>query len=52
VPVADDFTPFDGSNGATNTCTYTWMCSTYHDIHATTTGYGVIAGAFETAEGY
>ncbi|MBI2761907.1 MAG: SGNH/GDSL hydrolase family protein [Chloroflexi bacterium] len=30
---------------AGRTCDYTWMCSRYRDIHATTTGYGVIADA-------
>ncbi|HEX6123384.1 MAG TPA: SGNH/GDSL hydrolase family protein, partial [Ktedonobacterales bacterium] len=35
-----------------HTCTYTWMCSVFGDIHATTTGYGVIAGAFEAVTGY
>ena len=36
----------------TNICSYTWICSSYHDIHATTQGYGVIAGAFESTAGY
>jgi|GEM_PF-575134 hypothetical protein len=28
-------------------CQYTWMCSVYVDIHATDTGYAVIASDFE-----
>jgi lysophospholipase L1-like esterase len=35
-----------------NLCADTWICSPYHDIHATTPGYGVIASAFESAAGY
>ena len=31
-------------------CTYTWMC-TWGDVHPTTTGYGLIAQAFEQALG-
>jgi lysophospholipase L1-like esterase len=51
VPVADVFTAFGGAT-TSNICTYTWMCSSYNDVHATGTGYGVIAGAFQSAEGY
>ncbi len=50
---------FDAFGGATvpnpNLCTYTWMCSSYPtslSIHATTTGYQVIANAFEQTAGY
>lgn len=46
--VVDVFTAFGGPN-TTNTCTYTWMCSSYQDIHATTLGYSVIAQAFASA---
>lgn len=53
VPVADVLTAFGGTATPNpNTCNYTWMCSVFHDIHATSTGYGVIAGAFETLTGY
>lgn len=53
VPVSDVFTAFGGAAVPDpNTCNYTWMCSSYKDIHATTTGYGVIAGAFEAGTGY
>lgn len=49
----DVFTPFGGAATPNpNTCSYTWMCSTYKDIHATTTGYSVIASAFEQTAGY
>jgi lysophospholipase L1-like esterase len=53
VPIADVFTAFGGP-GVPNShiCTDTWMCSSYKDIHATSTGYGVIAGAFENRTGY
>ncbi len=50
---------FDAFGGATvpnpNLCTYTWICSYYPTslaIHATTTGYQVIANAFEQTAGY
>lgn len=33
-------------------CSYTWICSSVHDIHPTTLGYSVIAKAFEAAAGY
>ena len=33
-------------------CTYTWMCSSFKDIHATDTGYSVIATTFEKGTGY
>jgi lysophospholipase L1-like esterase len=36
--VVDVAGAFDG-----RTCDYTWMCSRYHDIHATTVGYQAIA---------
>lgn len=53
VPVSDVFTAFGGAAVPDpNTCTYTWICSSYQDIHATNTGYGVIAGAFEAETGY
>lgn len=53
VPIADVFTAFGGSASPNpNTCNYTWMCSAFHDIHATDTGYGVIAGAFKSRTGY
>ncbi|HEY7417890.1 MAG TPA: SGNH/GDSL hydrolase family protein [Ktedonobacteraceae bacterium] len=50
---------FDAFGGATvpnpNLCNYTWMCSVYPSdlgIHATDTGYQVIAKAFEQTTGY
>ncbi|MBF6591124.1 MAG: SGNH/GDSL hydrolase family protein [Ktedonobacterales bacterium] len=52
VPVADVLTAFGGPNVPNaNICSYTWMCGIFGDIHATTTGYGVIAGAFESVTG-
>lgn len=56
--LADVFTAFGGTT-TQNDCTYTWMCSSYHDIHATGgqsgepgNGYGVITGAFQSLTGY
>jgi len=50
---------FDAFGGATtpnpNICTYTWMCKdpiTFLAIHATDTGYSVMANAFEQTVGY
>lgn len=47
---------FDAFGGATtpnpNICNYTWMCSSFNDIHARDAGYSVMAGAFEKAAGY
>ena len=51
--VIDVFTPFGGATTPNpNICSYTWMCSTFKDIHATSTGYSVIANAFEQTTGY
>lgn len=51
--LADVATAFGGATTPNpNLCTDTWICSAYHDIHATTQGYGVIAHAFESAAGY
>ena len=53
VPVSDVFTAFGGATMPNpNICTDTWMCSIYTNIHATTTGYGVIANAFAETTGY
>jgi hypothetical protein len=39
VPIADAFMAFGGAGTPNNNvCTSTWMCSSSHDIHATTTG--------------
>jgi lysophospholipase L1-like esterase len=43
--VVDVFSAFGGPN-TTHTCDYTWMCSSYQDIHATTLGYSIMAQAF------
>ncbi len=43
---------FSAFGGAGNICTYTWMCSIFKDIHATDTGYSVIASTFESGTGY
>lgn len=53
VPVSDVFTAFGGATTPNpNICTDTWMCSSYQNIHATTTGYGVIAKTFGATTGY
>ncbi|GCE20782.1 SGNH/GDSL hydrolase family protein [Dictyobacter kobayashii] len=51
--LVDVFTPFGGAATPNpNICGYTWMCSLFKDIHATSTGYSVIANAFEQTAGY
>ncbi len=53
VPISDVYTAFGGSATPNpNICADTWMCSSYQNIHATTTGYGVIANAFASTTGY
>jgi len=51
--LVDVFSPFGGATTPNpNICGYTWMCSLFHDIHATSTGYSVLANAFEQTAGY
>jgi hypothetical protein len=51
--IVDVFSAFGGANTPNkHICSYTWMCSIFHDIHATTTGYKVIASTFEQGTGY
>jgi lysophospholipase L1-like esterase len=51
--IVDVFKSFGGSTTPDpNICTYTWMCSAFHDIHAKTKGYSVIASTFENGTGY
>ena len=53
VPVVDVFSAFGGAAAPNpNLCRYTWICSSHHDIHATTQGHAVIAAAFEATLGY
>ena len=53
VPVSDVFTAFGGATTPNpNICADTWMCSSYVNIHATTTGYGVIANSLGQTTGY
>lgn len=53
VPVSDVFTAFGGATTPNpNICADTWMCSSSQNIHATTTGYGVIANTFKATVGY
>jgi lysophospholipase L1-like esterase len=51
--LVDVFDPFGGTTTPNpNLCTYTWICSVFHDIHATDKGYSVVASAFESSAGY
>lgn len=51
--IVDVFSAFGGSNTPNpHICTYTWMCTVFKDIHATNTGYSVIAATFEQGTGY
>jgi len=51
--IVDVFNAFGGAHVPNkNICTYTWMCSIFNDIHATTRGYSVIATTFENGTGY
>jgi lysophospholipase L1-like esterase len=52
--IVDVFSAFGGSRTPNpNICHYTWMCNgIFHDPHATSKGYGVIASAFEKSTGY
>lgn len=50
--IVDVFRAFGGTTAPNqNICSYTWICNR-HDIHATDTGYSVIANTFERATGY
>lgn len=51
--ISDVFSAFGGSKTPNpNICSYTWMCSVFHDIHASNKGYRAIASAFEKSTGY
>ena len=51
--IVDVFGAFGGASTPNqNICSYTWMCSIFKDIHATTKGYSVIANTFEQGTGY
>lgn len=51
--IVDVFSSFGGTTTPnTNICSYTWMCSIFKDIHATSKGYSVIADTFESGTGY
>jgi lysophospholipase L1-like esterase len=51
--IVDVFHAFGGP-GTPNphVCSYTWMCSIFKNIHATSKGYSVIASTFENGTGY
>lgn len=56
IPIVDVYAAFGGDAGmAGNICgatPYTWICDAqFHDVHPTTLGYQVIAGAVEQALG-
>ena len=51
--ISDVFSAFGGTKTPNpNICSYTWMCSIFHDIHASNKGYRAIASAFEKSTGY
>ncbi len=51
--MVDVFGAFGGAaHPNAHLCTYTWMCTTFKDIHCKDAGYLVIAKAFEQAIGY
>jgi lysophospholipase L1-like esterase len=51
--IVDVFDAFGGPGVPDNNiCNYTWMCSIFKDIHATSQGYRVIANTFENGTGY
>lgn len=51
--IVDVFDAFGGTATPNpNICSFTWMCSIFHDIHAKDQGYSVIASAFERGTGY
>ena len=51
--VVDVFSAFGGPTiPDTNLCSYTWICSSFRDVHSRTLGYSVIAHAFEARLGY
>ncbi len=51
--LVDVFAPFGGAaTPDPNTCSFTWICSTFKDIHARDAGYSAMASAFEQAAGY
>jgi lysophospholipase L1-like esterase len=53
VPMADVFGAFGGFSAPNpDTCGYTWICTSYHDLHPNDNGYAAIARAFESAAGY
>jgi lysophospholipase L1-like esterase len=53
VPVANVYNAFGGNNQGANICNYTWICTwPFYDVHATDTGYSVIANAFAATLGY
>ena len=52
IPVVDVYNAFGGDSKTANTiCAYTWICTSFHDVHPTNDGYRKIADAVETALG-
>lgn len=51
--IVDVFGAYGGAHVPnSHICAYTWMCSAFTDIHASTTGYSVMASTFENGVGY
>jgi lysophospholipase L1-like esterase len=51
--ILDIFSAFGGAHVPNpNICTYTWMCSGFHDIHPSNKGYSIIAQTIEDGVNY
>ena len=51
--LVDVYSAFGGANQGANICNYTWICNfLFHDVHATDSGYQMIANAFAATSGY
>lgn len=51
--IVDVFDAFGGAHVPNpNICNLTWICSSFHDIHATNSGYQVIANTIEATAKY
>ena len=47
IPMVDVYAAFGGNQEANNICMYTWICTSFHDIHPTIPGYRIISNAIE-----
>jgi lysophospholipase L1-like esterase len=52
-PMIDSLAAFGGTAVPNpHICAYTWICSVFHDFHATDLGHRVVANAIESTMGY